>query len=322
MILAGDIGGTNSRLALFADDLRERIAIATYPSRAYGGLEEVVRVFLDEHQADVSRACFGVAGPVRDGRSEAVNLAWPVDARSLGALLDLARAGLVNDLEANALGIEALGPDDLATLNEGDRSAGGNMAVISAGTGLGEAGIYAARGHRHVFASEGGHADFAPRTELQADLLRWLSERCEHVSYERVCSGMGLVNVYTFVRERSGESAPDWLRAEMAEHDAGVAITQAALEGRDEVCAQALDVMVSVFGAEAGNLALTVMATGGVYVGGGIAPRILSKLEDGMFMRAFVDKGRLEDLLRAIPVHVILNDETALLGAALCASRQ
>jgi glucokinase len=279
-------------------------------------------VFLEEHPADVSQACFGVAGPVREGRTEAVNLAWPVDARSLAGLLGLARAGLVNDLEANALGIDALGPGDLATLNEGDPSAGGNSAVISAGTGLGEAGIYAVAGHRHVFATEGGHADFAPRTELQSDLLQWLSERCEHVSYERVCSGMGLVNVYTFLRERSDEPAPDWLRAEMAEHDAAAAISQAALENRDEVCSQALDVMVSVFGAEAGNLALKVMATGGVYVGGGIAPKILPRLEDGTFMRAFVDKGRLGDLLRTIPVRIILNDETALLGAALCASRQ
>ena len=321
MILAGDIGATNARLALFEDSLGEPVALATYPSREHDGLAAMVQTFLGEHPADIGHACFGVAGPVHDGRTETVNLAWPVDAESLARLLKLQHVGLLNDLEANAHGLEALGPDDFATLNEGDPAYGGNEAVISAGTGLGEAGICTVQGHRHVFASEGGHADFAPRTELQGELLRWLSERCEHVSYERVCSGMGVLNVYRFLRERSGEQEPDWLSAEMAEHDAGVAVTRAALERRDAVCVDALDMVVAIFGAEAGNLALKLMATGGVYLGGGIAPRILAKLEDGAFMQAFMDKGRLSELLEAVPVRVILNDQTALLGAALCAAR-
>lgn len=320
MILAGDVGGTNTRLALFEGDNVAPVAVETYRSRDHDGLEEMLRTFLEEHPAEIDRACIGVAGPVLDGRSEAVNLAWPVDARSIADLLGLAHVGLLNDLEANAEGIAALGPADFAVLNDGAADAAGNQAVISAGTGLGEAGIATVDGTRLVVATEGGHTDFAPRSELEVELWRWIETRTEHASYERVCSGMGLVNIYEFLRERSGVREPDWLREETVERDAAAVVSTAALAGRDEVCVEALDLMVSIYGAEAGNLALKLLATGGVFVGGGIAPKILAKLEDGTFMRAFVAKGRFEELLARIPVRVILNDQTALLGAARTAN--
>ena len=306
MILAGDIGGTNTRLAIFDGDPRTPVALETYPSAAHGGLPEMVEEFLASHAVEVTHASFGVAGPVRAGRTDAVNLAWPVDAGELARLLGLDRVGLINDLEANAWGIASLEPDDVAVLNEGTAVEGGNLAVVSAGTGLGEALVVRAGGRTQVIASEGGHVDFAPRGELQRELLAFLAAEYGHVSYERVCSGMGLANIYRFLTGRREEPAE---------------ISEAALAGVDADASRALDVMVDVFGAQAGNYALTVLASGGVYLGGGIAPRILPRLQEGGFLRAFVDKGRFEGLLRAYPVRVILNDRTALLGAALHAAR-
>jgi glucokinase len=301
MDIAGDIGGTHTRIALFdpAGD-REPKALEVYSSREHDGLESMLRAFLAAHPADVSRAAFGVAGPVKAGHVQTTNLAWPVDAASVAAALGLERVGLVNDLVANAWGIAELDAGDLAVLNAGDPQAGGNAAVISAGTGLGEAGLYW-DGHRHhVLASEGGHTDFAPTNDEEAALRVHLAARHPHVSYERVCSGMGLVAIHEFL----GGTGLD-----------GAAITQAA-HGGDAVCRRALDMMVAIYGAEAGNLALKLFATGGVYVGGGIAPQILPTLRGGAFMRAFTAKGRFAELLRRVPVQVILNDRTALLGAA------
>ena len=315
MDLAGDIGGTHTRLALFAPGTPEPAALEIYSSRDHDGLEAMVRAFLEVHPATIEQACFGVAGPVRHGRVKTTNLAWPVDAASLAAVLGLERVGLVNDLVANAYGIAELGPNDVATLNEGDPAAGGNAAVVSAGTGLGEAGLFWDGTRHHVFASEGGHTDFGPRNDAETALRTHLAAQHAHVSYERVCSGMGLVAIYGFLRS-GGEPEPDWLAAELAQHDPGGVISRAGLAGRDPVCVQALEMMVSIYGAEAGNLTLKLLATGGVYLGGGIAPQILPKLQDGGFMAAFIAKGRFADLLEHVPVHVILNDRTALLGAA------
>jgi glucokinase len=260
---------------------------------------------------------------VLEGRTEAVNLAWPVDARRVAAALGLERVGLVNDLEANAWGISALRPEDLSILNEGEPDPSGNAAVISAGTGLGEAALFWDGERYEVVGSEGGHADFAPRTELEVGLLRFLWREHRHVSYERVCSGMGLVNIYRYLRSIATEPEPEWLSRKLAdEEDAPATISHAALEGTDPVCRDALDTMISIYGAEAGNLALRVVATGGVYVGGGIAPRILPRLREGGFMHAFVEKGRLAKLLADVPVKVILNDKTALYGAAVYAQRR
>ncbi len=305
MILCGDIGGTNTRLALVGDDPRAPVALEVYSSGDHSSLEEMVAAFLAAHPAEPAAACFGVAGPVRDGRVRVTNLAWPVDAAPVAALLGLERVLLLNDLEANAWGIAALGPDDLHLLNEGRPDARGNAAVCSAGTGLGEAGLYWDGERHHAFACEGGHTDFAPMSDAQEALRRFLAAEHGHVSYERVCSGMGLVNIY---RHLAGG-------CELT----GVEITERAMAGSDEVAVVTLELMVQIYGAEAGNLVLKLMATGGVYLGGGIPPRIVPKLEEGSFMQAFTAKGRFVDLLAGVPVSVILNDRTALMGAALAA---
>ena len=239
-----------------------------------------------------------------------------MDGRSLASAVGLQSVGLLNDLEANAWGIAALADNDFAVLSPGDPAATGNAAVISAGTGLGEAGLFFDGVRHRPFATEGGHADFAPRNELEVELWRFLAVEYGHVSYERVCSGMGLVNIERFLRRQTGKPRPYSLERQMAGGDSAAAISGAALDGSDAVCDEALDRFVSIYGAAAGNLALKLMATGGVYLGGGIAPKILPRLQEGLFMRAFEDKGRFDDLLARIPVKVILNDKTALLGAA------
>ena len=231
MILAGDIGGTNTRLALF-EEPKVPLTLEIYPSREHASLEEMVRAFLDRNPSQVDAACFDIAGPVRDGSADPTNLAWPVEGASLAKLLGLSSVALLNDLEANAWGLPALEPDDLAVLNEGDSGATGNAAVCSAGTGLGEAGLYWDGERHHPFACEGGHTDFAPRSELEIDLYRFVSAEYGHVSYERVCSGIGLVNLYRFFVDRSGE-------APAVELD-GVAITHAAMGGIDERAGEAL----------------------------------------------------------------------------------
>jgi glucokinase len=321
-ILAGDVGGTTTRLALFEPGSPVPMALTRYSSQELPGLQEMVEAFLKTTQADVTAAAFGVAGPVVEGRTEAVNLAWPVDQASLRTVLGTERVWLLNDLEANAWGIGALGAADLAVLQEGDTHVGGNAAVISAGTGLGQAAIYRDAGGDHVFATEGGHADFAPADERQAELLAFLRAELGHVSWERVCSGMGLVNIERFLRARAGEPEPPWVtRATHERGDVAASIARAALDEADGASQDALELMIDIYGAQAGNLALSVMATGGVYVGGGIAPKILPRLRDGRFMRAFTAKGRFTHLVERIPVRVILNDLTALLGAARRAGR-
>jgi glucokinase len=315
-ILAGDVGATHTRLAVFAGDSRAPLAFESYASHDHAGLEEMVQAFLAQHPAELDAACFGVAGPVRDGHVKTTNLAWPVDAAGLAQVLGLESLALINDLAANAYGIAELAPDDLEVLNPGVPDGDGPAVVVSAGTGLGEAGMLFDGGEMRVIPTEGGHADFGPRSELEVELYRYLAAEDRHVSYERVCSGIGLVNIYRFLRRRAGTPEPSWLSSEIAHSDVSAAISRAGLHGRDAVCVEALDMMVSIYGAEAGNLALKYLATGGVYVGGGIAPRILPKLRDGTFIRSFAAKGRFAEVLEQIPVHVILNDKTALLGAA------
>ncbi len=318
MILAGDIGATNSRLALFAvrEGRVEPVVEATYPSRDHANLETIVKTFLSAHDLPIDVACFGIAGPVRHGRSDTTNLPWDVDAQDLAQTLQLRSVGLLNDLEAHAYGIAMLAPDDFVTVNQGALNASGNAAVIAAGTGLGEAGLYW-NGQQHLpFAGEGGHASFAPSDPLQIELLRFLSHEFGHVSWERVLSGPGLYNIYRFLRDTGRGEESDWLTDEMQQHDPSAVISQAALAGTSALCRQTLDLFVGLYGAEAGNLALKLMATAGVYVGGGIAPKIIQKLTDSMFMDAFVAKGRLKPLLQGIPVHIIMNDKVALLGAA------
>jgi glucokinase len=321
MILAGDIGGTNTRLALFESRYQPE-KLEVFPSAQYPGLEDIVAKFVGQTGAKVTSACFGIAGPVRNGITKTPNLSWVVDSGIVAATLDLPKAGLINDLEANAWGIAVLQPSDFVTLNEGAEGARGNCALISAGTGLGEAGLLAEGNGYRPFASEGGHGDFAPRNELEMDLLRYLLGSWPRVSYERVLSGPGLFNIYKFLRDTGRVSEPAWLAERIATENPSAVIGETAQSGAAEICVQALDIFASLYGAEAGNLALKIMAGGGMYLGGGIAPKIIGKLKDGTFMKAFADKGRLNTLMEAIPVRVIMNDKTALLGAARVAALQ
>jgi glucokinase len=318
MILAGDIGGTNTRLAFIEakDDGLQILFEKTFQSRERTSLEAVLVEFLSLHSCDLTRASFGIAGPVRNGRCEATNLPWVVDSKTVAKRLGLKCVGLINDLEANAYGIAALQSKDFVILNKGARIARGNRAIISAGTGLGEAGMYWDGEVHRPFASEGGHADFAPRNHLEMELLDYSLNRYRRVSYERLISGPGLVQVYQFLRDTGKGEEPPWLAEKLRHDDQAPVISQHAMDGKSPLCGQALELFASLYGAEAGNLALKLMATGGVYLGGGIAPRIILKLKEPVFMNAFTAKGRLKPLLDDIPVRVIMNPKTALLGAA------
>ena len=319
MILAGDIGGTHARLAFFnvVDGRFSLVSASIFPSREYSGLDEIVAKFVDTTNLSPDTACFGIAGPVRNGRVEASNLPWIIESKRLAD--ELKKALLINDLEANAWGIPALDAKDVVALNHVKGQPIGNQAVIAAGTGLGEAGMYWDGMRHHVFASEGGHGDFAPRNPLEVELFNYLRTRFGHVSYERIVSGPGLVNVYSFLRDTGRGTPPQWLVDEMAQSDPAAAISRAGMDSKCSLCEQALDLFVSIYGAEAGNLALKIMATGGVYLGGGIAPKMLAKLSGPLFMQAFAGKGRMQALLESMPVMVITNDQIALLGAARCA---
>jgi len=317
MILAGDVGGTKVHLALydFKDGKLDYSRDERYPAKDYAGLEEIVKQFLGG--AKVDAACFGVPGPVRNGRLRLTNLPWTLDSRELATNLAITHVFLINDLEANGYGVAELSADQIYTLAEGDASQIGNRALIAAGTGLGE-GLLIWNGHSHVpYPSEGGHSDYAPRNEDEIDLLRFLKQKNDgRISFERVVSGMGLTNVYDFLREVRGMDVPKWLAQRMAAEDPNAVITECALAAKSEICERALDMFVSAYGAETGNLALKILSVGGVYVGGGIAPKILEKLKDGTFMKAFTDKGRLSQLLINMPVRIILESRAALLGAA------
>jgi glucokinase len=318
MILAGDIGGTKTNLALVEREggrlaIRE---IRAYPSREFRTLEEVLRVFVRDHPAPLEAAGFGIAGPVVDGRSRLTNLGWDVDGRSVAGELGLPAVSLLNDLGATAYGVLHLRDDERLLLKPGTPEPKGAIAVIAAGTGLGEGGLLW-DGRRFVaIPSEGGHTDFGPRDEVETELLRHLTAKFGRVSYERIACGPGLVNVYEFFRARARDPEPEWLARERAGGDPSAAIAKAGMERADPVAAKALELFVSVYGAEAGNLALKILATGGVYVGGGIAPKILRKIQEGEFVRSFVMKGRYEGLMRQMPVWVILNDRIAIIGAA------
>ncbi len=322
MILAGDIGGTNARLAYFQPQnghlrlLAERV----FPSREHSELGEIVEQFLEESGTRPEVACFGIAGPVRNGRVETSNLPWVIEQSRLARQIRLPATLLINDLEASAWGIGALEKTDLVPLNRVKGPAVGNQAVIAPGTGLGEAGMFWDGTGHHVFACEGGHTDFGPQDDLQIELLRFLQKRFGHVSYERIVSGPGLVNVYEFLRDGGREKETPKVAAQMKRGDPAAAISRAALDAACPLALKALDVWISVFGAEASNLALKTMATGGLFLAGGISPKILPKLKEPLFMQAFLHKGRLRPLVESIPVQVVTNEKAGLLGAARCAA--
>jgi glucokinase len=324
MILAGDIGGTHTRIGLFElVDGKLRLAVErVYPSREHTGLEEIVSLFLSNQQVTLDGACFGVAGPVMNGQVSTPNLAWVVDAISVAKSAGLRLVWLINDLHAHASGIDDLAPSDFVALNDAPEQAG-NAGLIAAGTGLGEAGLYWDGFRRRAFPCEGGHSDLAPRNDLEIALLRYLLAKFGRVSYERVLSGPGLINIYEFLRESGTEPEPSWLAQESTTaNDSAALISECGMLGKAPICERALDIFVSIYGAEAGNLALKLLATGGMFVSGGIAGRILPKLQQPAFREAFISKGRMQPLMEQIPVRVIVNDGVGLLGAARYAANQ
>jgi glucokinase len=320
MILAGDVGGTKVHLALYSFDHGQLVHVRDerYPANEFSGLQEIVQRFLAESSnPEITAACFGVPGPVRGGRLRLTNLPWTLDSRELSAGLNITHLFLINDLEANGYGIPELTPDQIFTLNEGDPSAVGNRALVSAGTGLGE-GVLVWNGKTHIpMASEGGHCDFAARNPLEIELLSWLMEKYSgRVSFERVVSGPGLTNVYTFLRDQKHMEEPAWLRQLMEAEDPNAVIGEVGEEGKSELCAKSLEMFAASYGAEAGNMVLKVLAAGGMYLGGGIAPKMLKTMRGGAFMQAFTDKGRLSEVLIHTPVRIILESRAALMGAA------
>lgn len=320
MLLAGDIGGTKTNLAVVdpGQGVGEIVTEATFPSGRYPSLESIVQQFLNQTGLKVQRASFGVAGPVLGGRATITNLPWVIDEYNLQRAFNLEAVYLLNDLVSIAYAVPHLEPQDLHVLNEGRPEPGGAIAVLAPGTGLGEAFLTWESTRYSAHPSEGGHADFAPTNKTEIKLLRYLHERFDHVSYERICSGMGLPNIYNFYKETERYEEPAWLAEQLAAAaDPTPVIVQAALntERPCPLCQATLETFVSVLGAEAGNLALKVLSTGGVYLAGGIPPRILPALEGETFMRAFLRKGRLSHLLAPMPVNVVLNPKAALLGA-------
>ncbi|MGC1449045.1 MAG: glucokinase [Candidatus Sulfotelmatobacter sp.] len=322
MILAGDIGGTNARLAYFQPQNGHLLLVSerTFPSREHSELGEIVSQFVDDSGTRPEAACFGVAGPVRNGRVETSNLPWVIEQSRLAKQIHLPATLLINDLEASAWGIGALAHGDLVPLNCVSGPAVGNQAVIAPGTGLGEAGLFWDGRRHHVFACEGGHTDFGPQGDLQIELVRFLAARFGHVSYERILSGPGLVKVYEFLRDSGcGKESAEFAVA-LKQGDPAAVISRAALDGTPPLAVKALDLWIAVYGAEASNLALKVMATGGLFLAGGISPKILAKLTGPVFMESFLDKGRMRSLVESIPVQVVTNEKAGLLGAARCAA--
>jgi len=321
MLLVGDVGGTKTDVAVLASASGPRTFFARrrFHSADYQSLAAIAREFIAQLETPVTHACFDVAGPVVDGRAHLTNLPWELSAQALRHELNLEEAWVINDLAAIAHAIPLLQPDDLHTLNAGKPVEGGAMAIIAPGTGLGEAFLVWDGAAYRGYASEGGHADFAPSTAVQMDLLRYLQHRFDHVSYEIVCSGLGIPHLYEFFRDRAHAPESPELAAQLAAaEDRTPLIVERALHAGapDALCAATLEAFVTILGAEAGNLALKVLATGGVFIGGGIAPRIVPLLEDGNFIAAFRRKGRFVELLSRVPIHVIMVDDAALIGAA------
>jgi glucokinase len=326
MILAGDVGGTKVHLALynFTEGRLQPVRDQKFPAHEFASLDAVVNKFLDADsgsgvpkRGDIIAACFGLPGPVRDGRLKLTNLPWTLDTRDLVKSLSIPHISLINDLEANGFGIPELAPDKIFTLHAGNPEADGHAGLMAAGTGLGEALlIWDGKKHRPI-PSEGGHADFAARSNREIALLEYLRSTLKgRVSWERVVSGLGIKNVYAFLRDVEKINEPGWLHDRMQSEDPNAVIGECAEDGSSSLCFETMKIFTGAYGAEAGNIALKVLATGGMYLGGGIAPKILKTLQNGTFTQAFIDKGRLSPLLESIPVRVILDDTCALLGAA------
>jgi len=321
MILAGDIGGTKTNLGLFVRGKRRPLlkVIETYSSPGALKLEHIIERFLERHGVSITSACFGIAGPVVNGRCKTTNLPWDVSEARIKGLFRWERVLLINDLAATAQGIPLLNRRERVYLNKARPRKRQNLGLIAPGTGLGTALLIYEEGRYLSVSSEGGHTDFSPNSEDEVKLWRYLHKRLGHVSIERVLSGPGLLNIYSWMKGSRRHKEPAWLARKIKDMDPARVITEAAINEKNPLCIEALNMFVSILGAVSGNLALTGMTTGGIYLGGGIPPKILSVLKEGPFMKAFTNKGRFKDLLEKIPVRVILNDRAALLGAAFCA---
>ena len=319
MLLAGDIGGTKIVLALFSDETGPHHSIkeARYASGDYDSLAEIIADFTGRFDVQPSAACFGVAGPVHGQRVQVTNLPWHIDARELSVTMHGVPVYLLNDLEAIANAIPILEPEDVEILKLGEVEPEGPIAVVAPGTGLGEAFLFWDGQRYRAIPSEGGHTDFAPATALELELLAYLQPRLVHVSYERVCSGIGIPNLYEFFCDSGKYDEPAWLADELARADDPTpVIVRAAQQGRAPICEATLDLFLAILGSEAGNMVLQVLATGGVYLAGGIPPRILPQLRGDTFLNAFTRKGRFTDLLGRVQVEVITDPQSALHGAA------
>jgi len=317
-ILAGDIGGTKTNLGIFSMGASRPILeiLRTYPSGQYTHIESIVARFLEEHDIPVQYACFGIAGPVHNGSCNVTNLPWEVRESRLKARFKFKRVQLINDLTATAFSIPYLKKNELYTLNKGRAQRNGHLALIAPGTGLGESIAVFDKCRYIPLPSEGGHVDFAPNNEKEVGLWRYLKKKYGHVSLERVLSGQGLSDIHSFLVNSGPDSELRLILKKMNDADPAVIISEEALKGKIKSCKTALDIFVSILGGATGNLALTGMTTGGIYLGGGIPPKILPKLKDDTFLSSFTDKGRFKGLLEKMPVYVILNDKAALLGAA------
>lgn len=321
MYLVGDIGGTKTNIAILDSNGNsfKTVFEKSFLSKDYDTLRTIVKKVFEEDikgKFNITKACFGVAGPIKNGKCDATNLPWIVDSKKIAEVLNLGNNDvfLLNDLEAAAYGIDCLTDKDIFILNEGEEQKNGTRCLISAGTGLGESIIVHDEKNYRPIPSEGGHTDFAARNKTEMDLLEFLMDKYGRISYERILSGPGLLNTYEFFKKTSTQDISGWLSERIKEEDPSAVISEVAMSKKDESCEKALDLFVSVYGAEAGNLALKSLATGGVYIGGGIAPKILDKIKEGSFMQAFTNKGRLSIMISQMPVKVILNPKHPLLG--------
>ena len=321
LVLAGDIGGTKTNLGLFSENRNRPVleVMETFSSSDAPDLEHIIRKFLHMHPSLIRRACFGIAGPVVDGKSKTTNLPWRVSQDRIKKEFSFQHVRIVNDLAATAMAVPILNAVEFYPLNRSDEAKGGHLGLIAPGTGLGVAMMLYHEDRYMPISSEGGHSDFAPNNEKEADLWQYLHRRYGHVSIERVVSGTGLVNIYDWLKSSGRVIESEGFAQKLNETDPAKAITDGALSKKDPACIEALAMFVSIFGAVAGNFALIGLTTGGVFLGGGISPKILPKLKEDIFMKAFVNKGRFRRFLEKVPVKVILNDKAALIGAAYCA---
>ena len=320
MILSGDIGGTNTRLAFFEGTTL--VSEHKFKSKDHKSLEEIIQLFLESQKMEVTKACFGVAGPVVDGKCKATNLPWLVDVSNLRGVCGTSDVFLLNDLETKAYGIRVLKKEELHVIHPGDPEQKGNQALIAAGTGLGEAGLFFDGKEHHPFACEGGHVDFAPRNDLEIELFHFLREKLTHISYERVVSGPGIYLLYRFLTESGKVKESKEVAELMKTEPPPLVVTKMAKKIKDPACVKTIELFLSLYGAEAGNLALKMMSLGGFYIGGGIAPSLVEEMKTGEFLKSFMAKGRFQPFLESIPIYVILNDDASLLGAAFYAQNQ